>query len=420
MIGQHSGLSNTDITQIKRMYACEGRGVSGYLMVQGDEGVNLLQSSSSYNLRMDIIAVDANGGKHTRDSVQLREWIDIGERSWQFIRIKVRDEGTFLSSDITGTQTFPMTAIGYYQDERSCITSDCSRYVRFKYALVAPLRGILRITVHYAKDLPNTNTWTSYTNPYVVIGVMNSSNHITTKNSKVKSNVLDPTWNQELTFGCESWVSFDIQIKSSNTWLLSSSYDSDMSSKERACVLQSNFNINQRHNSFNDGYLIYSFNVLLDINDCSPNPCQNGGTCNDGCRTYSCSCTPRSRGSNCEHLFGDLTFHSLRGVNLPNLDTWWGTSDPYMRIIAYDESDIGLTRETEYRNSLNPNWNDVSFDEKIWKRFTVEVLDYNWWPWSDVTMINRHDFTLSSHVTNKYHKINANNGGYVEFTYSFT
>ena len=61
-----------------------------------------------------------------------------------------------------------------------------------------------------------------------------------------------------------------------------------------------------------------------------------------------------------------------------------------------------------------------SFDEKIWKRFTVEVLDYNWRPWSDVTMINTQNFTLSSHVTNKNHKINANNGGYVEFTYSFT
>ena len=38
-----------------------------------------------------------------------------------------------------------------------------------------------------------------------------------------------------------------------------------------------------------------------DINDCSPNPCQNGGNCTDGVNFYSCSCAKGFNGSNCEN-----------------------------------------------------------------------------------------------------------------------
>lgn len=40
----------------------------------------------------------------------------------------------------------------------------------------------------------------------------------------------------------------------------------------------------------------------ININDCSSNPCANGGACNDGANNYTCSCTPGYAGRNCENL----------------------------------------------------------------------------------------------------------------------
>ena len=39
---------------------------------------------------------------------------------------------------------------------------------------------------------------------------------------------------------------------------------------------------------------------LKDIDECASNPCQNGGTCNDGINAYSCDCVPGHAGDNCE------------------------------------------------------------------------------------------------------------------------
>ena len=35
------------------------------------------------------------------------------------------------------------------------------------------------------------------------------------------------------------------------------------------------------------------------MNECSSNPCQNGGTCNDGVNGYTCACVPGYVGTEC-------------------------------------------------------------------------------------------------------------------------
>lgn len=44
-----------------------------------------------------------------------------------------------------------------------------------------------------------------------------------------------------------------------------------------------------------DRYLIYA-----DIDECSPNPCSNGGICKDGINGYTCTCAAGYKGNNCE------------------------------------------------------------------------------------------------------------------------
>ena len=42
------------------------------------------------------------------------------------------------------------------------------------------------------------------------------------------------------------------------------------------------------------------FYLFSDIDDCSPSPCQNGGSCVDGVNQFTCDCVTGFSGINCE------------------------------------------------------------------------------------------------------------------------
>ena len=46
--------------------------------------------------------------------------------------------------------------------------------------------------------------------------------------------------------------------------------------------------------------LLFSFFVMLDVNECASNPCQNGATCIDGPDQYLCQCPVGFEGENCD------------------------------------------------------------------------------------------------------------------------
>lgn len=47
-------------------------------------------------------------------------------------------------------------------------------------------------------------------------------------------------------------------------------------------------------------YLYVYINFFLDINECESNPCQNGGACEDGENSYTCTCLLGYTGHDCE------------------------------------------------------------------------------------------------------------------------
>ena len=44
----------------------------------------------------------------------------------------------------------------------------------------------------------------------------------------------------------------------------------------------------------------FYFSISIDIDNCSPNPCNNGGMCTDGVDVYTCTCLGGFTGDNCE------------------------------------------------------------------------------------------------------------------------
>ena len=45
---------------------------------------------------------------------------------------------------------------------------------------------------------------------------------------------------------------------------------------------------------------LFSKTILADIDECTSNPCQNGGSCNDQINSYTCNCVDGYDGENCE------------------------------------------------------------------------------------------------------------------------
>ena len=127
------------------------------------------------------------------------------------------------------------------------------------------------------------------------------------------------------------------------------------------------------------GFRTYTIDVTPTVRWGPSCPCQNGGTCITPCSdNMYCSCPSSYTGDLCQFRQGRLTINVLQGNNLQDRDDYTtDTSDPYLKITAYDANGDSQQKKTDTKwNTLNPIWNqNIDFGVYTWRRFSVRVWD---------------------------------------------
>ena len=175
--------------------------------------------------------------------------------------------------------------------------------------------------------------------------------------------------------GCHKFDGFEVQI-----WDDDDTSSDDVMSSLEFFEVSSGYHSSIRHcvSSSCNSYLYLDYELTPDGNECDPNPCQNGGTCIDGCSSYSCSCTSSYTGDQCQYRQGRLTFYARYGSNLPDEDGWFaGDSDPYMKFVACDAHGYCYEKTTNIdEGDEDPEWyQSIDFGTRTWRRFEVSVWD---------------------------------------------
>ena len=399
IIGQRNGLSLGDIVQANSLYNCPKIGVSGQLIVQiksgqflgevNDIGNNLDRVGDTPDAYVKVTALDSFGVIHERTtSVKLNtrdpiwnEHLEFPDREWQFFRIQVWDRDEFTGTDekLSVSQTIVLTVgqlLPEHETEIHCIDNKCIDSVLFGYDLYA--KASLTLHMRYAFHLKTIGSPPRDPNPYVSAKVESTEGpYIQTTN--VEYDRTFPLWYTNLNFGCRKWSRhIDLQILHSN----SGGQDTALSAEEIVKITPTNsihlqWSTANQHNAYGNGFLIYDYKFLIDGNECSSNPCQNGGTCVDGCASYTCLCRPHYRGTNCGFRYANLRIFARYGRDLPDRDPVRNLSDPYMEVIAFDEAGNSYRKRTrEKSGDQNPDWYEwLDFGASSWIQFNVQLYD---------------------------------------------
>ena len=307
IIGQYvnptvASLSPTDIIQINHLYKCPGPGRQGLLMLYIRYGQNI--STKAHGVSDPYVKIDAlssNGSEHTKESSIKRgsrnptwnEELFFPNSKWQFFRIRVWD--TYDYNDfhpLAMSVTVPLL----HQPKTSgmnmyCTDIACSGYIMYDYKLLKPVNGSLYVRIREGPMRPGGQghpSWTQ-THPQNVKVVAYYPSGTTTSRTLRTSN----QWVKMR--GCSFAGIIRIEVSSHET-------------------LDPQFvNIRRRHHTYclpdiNSDCSTISRRLEVRLtsyrDECQPNLCLNGGSCNDGCATYSCSCPDSFVGKRCQYRQG--------------------------------------------------------------------------------------------------------------------
>ena len=370
-----------------------------------------------------ITAADVNGTVHTiesrvRDGTQnptWNEWLDLGGCDFQpFLKIRIWDEDWGLTGNNDAMSAFETFSIegGYHSSLRHDAYD--SGYLTFDYNMTVDgnecspnpclnggtcidgissytcncdttytgircetrlYRGILKVYVRYARSLKDTDPWLNDPDPYVRVIAVDSEDNEHQRKTAVKGGTKNPTWNQWLDVGGNTYQPFfKIQIWDKDSAFTGS--DDTMSNSETVSI-EPGLHNDLTHRAYDNGYLRYNYNMIMDGVECGSNPCQNGATCIEGIALYTCNCRSGYSGTDCEHRTGRLRIYARYGRNLPDRDGIWNKSDPYVEFIAVDSNGNTVRRTTSEKGGThNPTWNQwIDFGTNTWKTFKMKVYD---------------------------------------------
>ena len=423
-LGQRSRLSAEDILQTNRLYSCAKTGIRGFLTIHVKRGSSLRDTDWIFNNPdpyVVLTAVDSQGTQYRRQTSYKQgrrhpvwnEFILLGEREWQFFRISAWDDDVGSDDQLTMSQTVPIKR-GFHRDLRHCENTGCNGYVVYDYYFdTRTIRNArLKVKILFARNLVDTDTIWNRPDPYVRIEAIQSNAITQTRNSRVISGSTNPTWNQWIDYGCQRWNSMIIQVMDDDIW------SDDIMSDRQLWHVYSGIHFNLRQAAHGSGYLMFDYNLIVDGNECSPNLCQNRGSCVDRCTGYTCHCRHGYTGTNCQYFAGYLRVTARYGRNLPDEDGWWNDSDPYMEFIAVDVFGNSVRRTTRHlQGDHNPNWNQILyFGYRAWRSLRVKVYDSDFN--SDDALSNQQTFWLSSLRTLSNLRHNCHRG-YTIFDYSY-
>ena len=254
----------------------------------------------------------------------------------------------------------------------------------------------LRVYARFACNLRDTDPIFDRPDPYVHIRADRSDSGIVTRTSRHITGTTRPTWNQWINFGCQRWHSMFVQV------LDRDNNRDDVMSTEEWRKLTTGTPSYIRHAAHGSGYMYYDYRLTVDRNNCSLNPCRNGGTCRDGCLSFTCTCRYGYTGTWCEYAIRNLRVYARYARNLRDRDGWRNKSDPYMEVIAVDIYGNSLRRTTRrVQGNHNPNWNtSLYFGRRAWRYFRIRIYDADLG--SDDTLSSPQTIYLSGSVTRTY------------------
>ncbi|XP_033110748.1 cubilin-like [Anneissia japonica] len=99
-------------------------------------------------------------------------------------------------------------------------------------------------------------------------------------------------------------------------------------------------------------------NCQNNVNECSSNPCQNGGTCSDGVDGYTCSCASGYDGPNCEDTTfscGSLYTSPTGAFQFPSTGSQYPHQVSCAWVIQVDRSDVVVVSFPQFSIEHHPN-----------------------------------------------------------------
>jgi hypothetical protein len=238
-----------------------------------------------------------------------------------------------------------------------------------------------------------------------------------TSRSTVSKLTSDPVWDQELNFGSASWQSISIRIRVEPN---QAGRVTKETPRQLFYVTHGEYELDHCDKSDCSGVkLEFEYELKHSQDPCSPNPCQNGGTCRFGDITdYTCYCPTGRFGINCDMLRGTLTVYILNGNNLPT-----DAVDLYVKITAYNDAtnsfkqQIASKESSKKSNEKNPEWFEQrDFEEWVWSRFVIDVIAG---PENNPNNLATHTRTLTAFAAGASFSVRVNYG-FVYIGYDYT